>query len=73
MIEITSEIGCEGVDCSYVTRNRAQWRVLANTVMNPQLPQKAEHFLTSWVTISFPNISVTWRQSSHLILYTYCV
>jgi hypothetical protein len=29
------------------------WGVLVNTVMNTKLAKKAEHFLTSWETISF--------------------
>jgi hypothetical protein len=29
---------CDGVDWSYVTQNRDQWRTLVNTAMNIRVP-----------------------------------
>jgi hypothetical protein len=30
-----------------------QWRAPVNTVINPLVPERAGHFLSIWVTISF--------------------
>jgi hypothetical protein len=45
------EIGWEGTDWIRMVQDRAQWRVVVNTVMNLQVPVKAGN-LTSLVTIS---------------------
>jgi hypothetical protein len=44
-------IGWEAGHWMHVDPDRDQWRPLVNTVMHLQIPQKAENFLTSWVTV----------------------
>jgi hypothetical protein len=41
------EVGLEDVDWIHLAQDMDQWRVLVNTVMNLQVPYKAENFLTS--------------------------
>jgi hypothetical protein len=41
------ERGWEGVDWMYLAQERDQWQSLVNMVMNLQVPQKVENFLTS--------------------------
>jgi len=41
------EIGWEGVDSIHLVQDRDQWWALVNLVMNLQVPQKVENFLTS--------------------------
>jgi len=41
------EIGWEGVGWIHLTKNKVQWQAPVNTVINLQLLQKAENFLTS--------------------------
>jgi hypothetical protein len=43
----------EGVDWIHLAQDRDRWLALANTVMNLRVLQKAEKFLTGWVTNSF--------------------
>jgi len=44
------EIGMDVADWMYLSQDQNQWRALINTVMNLQVPQKTENFLTSWLT-----------------------
>jgi hypothetical protein len=32
------EIGCDGIEWSYLAQDRDQWRALVDTVMNPRVP-----------------------------------
>jgi hypothetical protein len=41
------------VDWIYLAKDKDQWQVLVNTVMNTGFPQNAANFLTSKATISF--------------------
>ena len=41
------ELGCGYVDWIGLVQDRDRWQVLVNEVMNLQVPQNAEHFLTS--------------------------
>jgi hypothetical protein len=41
------EMGWENVDWTHLVQNRGQWQALVNTIMNLQVPEKAENFWTS--------------------------
>jgi hypothetical protein len=41
------EIGWGDMDWIHLAHNRDQWRALVNTVMNLQVPQNVEKFLSS--------------------------
>ena len=46
------EVGYGGMDWIELAQNRDTWRAIVNAVMNHQIPQNAENFLTSCKPVS---------------------
>lgn len=47
-----------GIDWITMAQYGRQWKAIVNTVMNIRFPNKAAHFWTNWLTISFSNYEV---------------
>jgi hypothetical protein len=57
----------EDADWIYPVQVRDQWQAVVNTVMNLRVLQKAENFVTSWVTISFSRRILLHRVSYNIL------